>query len=140
MSTSPITIARALHAALEAGKHGEELRPFFTEDAVTIERPNLIKPAGARTELEGMLKASTAGASLLVQQSYDVHTAIEHGSLAVFTLTWTGEIARDVGSFRKGQKLTAHIAQFIETRGDRVARIETFDCFEPFGSSRTDAP
>ena len=60
------------------------------------------------------------------------HSELEHGSLAVFRLTWTGEIARDIGPFRKAQKLTAHIAQFINTRGDRIARIETFDCYEPF--------
>jgi hypothetical protein len=134
MSTSPIAVARALHAALEAGKHGDELRSFFTEDAVTVEQPNLLKPAGARTELDGLMKASTAGASLLVKQSYDVHSAMEQGSLAVLRLTWTGEIARDVGPFRKGQKLTAHIARFIDTREGRIARIETFDCYEPFGS------
>lgn len=135
MSNSPIAIARALHAALEAGKHGQELYSLFTEDAVTVERPNLIKPGGATTELQDMVKASTAGANLLAKQSYDVHSALEQGSLAVLRLTWTGEIAQDVGSFRKGQKLTAHIAQFIETRGDRIARIETFDCYEPFGSA-----
>ena len=28
--------------------------------------------------------------------------------------------------------LTAHIAQFIETREGRVASIETFDCYERF--------
>jgi pimeloyl-ACP methyl ester carboxylesterase len=55
----------------------------------------------------------------------------------VLRLTWTGEIAREAGAFRQGQKLTAHIAQFIETRGERIARIETFDCYEPFGSTRT---
>ena len=65
---------------------------------MTVERPNLIKPAGA-----------TAG------------------------LTWRGRIAGDVGPFREGQELTAHIAQFIETRDGRVARIETYDCYEPFG-------
>lgn len=143
MSSSPIDVVRALHAALEAGKHGDELRPLFTEDAVTLERPNLLKPFGARTELEGMMKASTAGAALLARQSYDVQSAIAHGSLVVVRLTWTGEIARDVGPFHKGQKLTAHIAQFVETRGDRIASIETFDCYEPFDSARTaasDAP
>lgn len=132
MANSPIALARALHAALEAGQHGPQLRPLFTDDALTIERPNLLKPAGARTELEGMLNASTAGAGLLAKQSYAVHSAEEFGSLAVLRLTWTGEIARDIGPFRKAQQLTAHIAQFIETRGDRIARIETFDCYEPF--------
>ena len=44
----------------------------------------------------------------------------------------TGEIARDFGPFRRGQTLTAHIAQFIETRDGRICRIETYDCYEPF--------
>ncbi len=135
MHTSPITIARALHAALEAGTHGEGLRPLFTDDAVTVEHPNLIKPRGAITELNAMLEASTAGAGLLSMQKYEVHSAIEQGPLAIFRLTWTGEVARDIGPFRKGQLLTAHIAQFIETRDGRVARIETFDCYEPFTHS-----
>jgi ketosteroid isomerase-like protein len=121
-----------LHSALEAGKHGEELRALFTPDAVTIERPNLLKAAGATTDLEGMLSASTKGASILAKQSYDVHSSIEQGPLAIVRLTWTGEIARDVGSFRRGQLVRAHIAQFIETRDDRIARIETYDCYEPF--------
>lgn len=132
MSRSPIAIARDLYDAIEAGKHGAELRAFFTADAVTVERPNLLKPAGARTELEDMVEAASAGASLLAWQSYEVRSAIELGTLAVLRVTWTGEIARDVGAFRKGQKLTAHIAQFIETRGCLVAGIETYDCYEPF--------
>lgn len=135
MPDSPIAIARALHAALEAGKHGEDLRPLFTEDAVTLEHPNATKPRGARTELEDMLKGSTAGAQLLARQKYEVHSALEQGTLAILRCTWTGEIARDVGGLRKGQVLTAHIAQFIETRDGRVARIETFDCYEPFGAA-----
>jgi ketosteroid isomerase-like protein len=47
-------------------------------------------------------------------------------------LTWTAVVARNIGPFREGQVLTAHIAQFIETRDGRVASIETFDCYEPF--------
>jgi len=132
MDLSPIAIARALHTALEAGEHGEALRSLFTDDAVTLERPNLVKPAGATSPLEQMLRASTAGAGLLCKQSYAVHSALEQGALAVLRLTWTGEIARDVGPFHAGQQLTAHIAQFVDTRDGRIARIETYDCYEPF--------
>ncbi|HVK85007.1 MAG TPA: nuclear transport factor 2 family protein [Kofleriaceae bacterium] len=130
--SSPITIARALHAALEAGRHGEALRELFTDDATTLEHPNLIKPRGATVSLAQMLAASTAGAGLLAQQRYDVRSAIEVGDTAVLRLTWTGTIAREVGTFRAGQVLTAHIAQFITVRDGRVAAIETFDCYEPF--------
>jgi ketosteroid isomerase-like protein len=132
MSLSPIQIARSLYAALEAGKHGEELRAHFTDDAVTVERPNLIKPGGAAADLESMLAASRAGVGLLARQTWDVRSAIEHGPLAIVRLTWTAEVGRDIGLFRKGQRLTAHIAQFVETRDGRVARVETYDCYEPF--------
>lgn len=132
MDRSPIAIARALHMALEAGEHGEALRSLFTDDAVTLERPNLVKPAGATSQLDQMLRASTAGAGLLSKQRYSVHSALEQGSIAVLRLTWTGEIARDVGPFHAGQRLTAHIAQFVETRDGRIAHIETYDCYEPF--------
>ena len=42
-------------------------------------------------------------------------------------------MARDVGLFRAGQELVAHIAQFVRVRDGRVASIETYDCYEPFG-------
>jgi ketosteroid isomerase-like protein len=132
MATSPIDIARALHTALEAGRHGDELRHLFTEDAKTIEHPNLVKPAGGTAELDRILAASKAGAGLLAKQVYDVHFAVEHGNTAILRLTWTAVVARNIGPFREGQVLTAHIAQFIETRDGRVASIETFDCYEPF--------
>ena len=132
MSSSPIEIARALHAALEAGAHGEALKPYLTDDVRTIEHPNLIKPRGGTAGLEQMLAASSAGAGLLARQTYAVRSAIEVGSTAILRLTWTGVIARAVGPFHEGQALIAHIAQFIETRDGRVASIETFDCYEPF--------
>jgi hypothetical protein len=132
MASSPISVARALHAALESGHHGEALRVLFTDDARTREHPNLIKPRGGETELAQMLAASSAGAGLLAKQSYDVHSALEVGPLAILRLTWTGVVARDMGPFRAGQVLTAKIAQFIETRDGRVASIDTYDCYEPF--------
>ncbi|MDB4985036.1 MAG: hypothetical protein JWN04_214 [Myxococcaceae bacterium] len=128
----PSRIARALHAALESGQHGDEVRVLFTDDARSVEHPNLIKPSGGTAELAQMLAASIAGAGLLARQSFDVHSARELGSLAILRLTWTGTIARDVGPCHAGQLLTAKIAQFIETRDEQVASTETYDCYQPF--------
>ncbi len=127
---------RRLHAALEAGAHGEELRELFTEDAVTVERPNVLKPAGAVTPLEKMLAASSAGAGLLERQRYDVAEVMERGDTVAVRLTWTGVIARDAGPLRAGQILTAHIAQFAVVRDGRIDSIETYDCYEPLPSSQ----
>ncbi len=129
---SPEAAVRALYAALERGDHGEALRPCFTEDAYTLERPNLIKPNGARTVLEAMLRESQAGANLLAEQHYEVHSLIEAGSLVIVRATWKATIGQSVGGLTQGQELVAHLAQFIEVRDGRVASIETYDCYEPF--------
>ncbi len=115
----------SLHRALEAGQSGDELRRFFTADAVTVEHPNLIKPTGSRATVDEMLAASVKGAGMLSSQKYDVHSALCSGDTAILRLTWTGVL-------RTGDQLVAHIAQFIDTRDGLISSIETFDCYEPF--------
>jgi len=132
---TPIAIAQSLHRALEAGRSGDELRDHFAADAVTVEHPNLVRPAGARLPLDQILAGSVAGARLLASQRYDVHSAVEAGDTAILRLTWTGVIARDAGPYRAGDELVAHIAQFVETADGRITSIETFDCYEPIAST-----
>lgn len=40
-------------------------------------------------------------------------------------------IGQTIGPFVEGQVLTAHIAQFVRVDDDRIASIETYDCYEP---------
>jgi len=131
-SSNPITIARALHAALETGASGEVLRALFTPHATTLEHPNAIKPQGGSATLDQMLSASIAGAKLLARQHYELVDALAHENLAILRVIWTATIAADAGPFAAGQELRAHIAQFITTEGERISRIETFDCYDPF--------
>jgi ketosteroid isomerase-like protein len=133
--TAPSAIARLLYAALETGKHGASLAHLFAPDAITITHPNLVTPRGGRADREAMLRASEAGASLLSRQTYEVLSVIEDGATAVVRLRWSGVVARDVGPYREGQILRAHVAQFVETRDDRIVSIETFDCYEPLDST-----
>lgn len=129
---TPLEILAGLHRALEDGAAGDALRVHFTDDAVIDEYPNRIKPTGGRLDLAAIVADSVRGAGLLHRQRYDVHTSYEVGDTAIVRLTWTGEVARDIGPFSGGDVLTAHIAQFVKTRAGRVARIATYDCYEPF--------
>ena len=130
--TNVLALVHDLHHAIESGAHGKELRPFFTDDAVTVEHPNLISPQGRTSPLDQMLAASTTGTGLLSKQRYEVWDEAVLVDTAIVRLTWTGTVAANVGPFRAGQELTAHIAQFVTTRDDRISRIETYDCYEPF--------
>lgn len=125
-----------LHRAIEAGEHGPALAAYFTPDAVTIEHPNLVAPTGGRYNLDAMLNGSERGAALLSAQRYRVHSIDELDTLVVARMTWTATVAVDAGPFAKGQELVAHIAQFATVRDDRIAHIETFDCYEPWVDPR----
>lgn len=129
--SDPVAAVHALYRALEAGVHGEALRAFFTDDATTTERPNLVKPRGGSNALEHMLAASTAGAGLLEKQTYLVGHVHTIGDEVIVRAVWTGVIGRDVGAFRRGQELRAHLAQFFLVRDGKIARIETYDCYDP---------
>ncbi len=129
-----IAAVRRLYADIEAGRAGEQLRPHFTPDAVTVERPNVLVPEGRTSDLEAFLAGSSAGADLLAEQRYDVTSIAEVDGLVVARLCWTAVVAADAGPFRAGQRLTAHIAQFVRFDGNRIAEIETYDCYEPLGA------
>jgi ketosteroid isomerase-like protein len=126
-------ILRSFYAAIEAGLHGDALGEFLHPEATTLERPNALVPTGRMSDRTAMLAASTAGVELLESQRYEVRTLDEIGDDVVAArLHWRGVIAADVGPFRAGGQLTAHIAQFVRFRDDRILEIETFDCYEPF--------
>jgi ketosteroid isomerase-like protein len=126
-------VVRRLYADIEAGRHGDELRGHFTPDAVTVVRPNALTPTGSTSDLPAMLAASTAGARLLTEQHYDVHDVVEADDLVIVRLRWTGVVAVDAGPLRAGRELTADIAQFVRVSGDRIAEIDTYDCYQPLG-------
>jgi ketosteroid isomerase-like protein len=126
---TPEEVVRALYATLE---RGESLAKLFTEDARTIEHPNRLKPKGAVSPRDVMIANSEVGASILATQRYDVHSVLALGDVVAVRLTWSGVLARDAGSLRAGQSLVAHVAQFVQVREDRIASIETYDCYEPF--------
>lgn len=130
--TTSLSALRALHLALESGLAGEPLRELFTPDATTTEYPNRLNPAGGSFDLARILAGSEAGAALLSQQRFDVHSTLESGSIVVARLTWNATIAHDRGPFTAGQQLTAHIAQFVEVEEGRIKSIATYDCYEPF--------
>ena len=131
---SATDVVRSFYAAIEAGQHGDDLAPLLSSAARTIEHPNALVPNGRVSDRATMLANSTVGAGLLSSQRYQVHDLAEVDGTVAARLTWTGVIAQDAGPFTAGQILTAHIAQFICVRNGLIDEIETYDCYEPFGS------
>lgn len=131
MSTAA-DIVSSFYRAIETGRHGDDLADFLAPDARTIERPNALVPSGRESDRASMLAASTAGARMLSSQRYDVRSLDELGEVVAARIAWSGVVGADAGPLRAGQRLTAHIAQFVRVRDGRICEIETFDCYEPF--------
>lgn len=132
--SSAVDTVTSFYAAIEQGRHGDALEELLAPDAVTIERPNVLVPSGRVSDRATMVAASSAGAGLLSSQQYDVRWIQEVGDTVAVRLTWRAVVAQDAGPFHQGQELVAHIAQFVRVRDGLIAEIETFDCYEPFGS------
>ena len=126
--------ALALPRALERGVHGEALRSLYTPDAISIEHPSLVAPQGGTHDVDHIVAASDAGAALMQSQRYDIREVVEAGEEVILRYVWTGIVGVDRGPFHIGQKLVAHIAAFATIADGRIARFETYDCYEPFVS------
>jgi ketosteroid isomerase-like protein len=125
-------VVQSFYTAIEEGRQGDQLAAFLAPAARTIERPNALVPNGRVSDRATMLANSATGARLLASQTYRVQSLVEVDGTVAARLTWTGVIAQDAGPFAAGQRLTAHIAQFIRVRDGLIEEIETYDCYEPF--------
>lgn len=136
---APADIVTRFYAAIASGEHGEALSPYLDDDARTVEHPNALVPSGRTSDRAAMLAASSAGASLLARQTYEIRDLVEFGDLVVARLVWRGVVAADAGPFTAGQELTAQIAQFVRVDDGRIVEIETYDCYEPLPAENVPA-
>jgi len=108
----------------------DEIRAHLTEDAVFVERPNLVAPAGGARDVAAMVRGVEAGRALLAWQRYEVRDHVEAGDLVVTRLHWSGELAIDAGPWPAGTVLRAWCVAHYRLAGDRIAHIEQHDCYE----------
>jgi len=127
-----IETIRAYVAALADGAAGDALRPFFTDDALQIELPNRLNPAGGQSDLETLLRRSEQGRHLLQSQTYDIRSIVARDNQLAVEALWTGTLAVPLGTLAAGSTIKAHFAMFFELESNRIRRQRNYDCFEPW--------
>ncbi|QLY33409.1 nuclear transport factor 2 family protein [Nocardia huaxiensis] len=124
------TRTRDLLTALENGATGEQLRPYFHPDAVQVEHPSRVVPAGRTRYLDAMLEASLAGVDLFVTQRYDVAQLMTVENRVALQLRWSGILARPLGGYEEGAEMWADVAMFLTyDEAGRITRQESYDCY-----------
>ena len=130
MSTDLVALARRYLDAVEA--HDGSALAFYAPDAVQIEYPNRLVPAGATRDLAALREAGERGRQVLVGQRYDVRHAVAAADRVALEVLWTGTLAVPVGSIPAGGEMRAHFAMFLDFRDGRIVGQRNYDCFEPF--------
>ena len=132
MAGTRIEIVKRYLAALEGGATGDALAAFYTDDVMQDEFPNRLLANGARRDLAALLQGAERGQKVMRAQRFELLNAVESGDTVALELRWTGTLAVPIGAIPAGGEMRARFAQFIEFRGDRIARQRNYDCFDPF--------
>lgn len=110
---------------------GNELR-WYTEDAVQVEWPNRLLPAGATRSLNDLREAGERGRTIVERQGYEVTNVVAVGDKVAVEAIFRATFKIDVAGLPQGQAMVAHFAMFFEMQGGRIARHHTYDCFDPW--------
>ena len=113
----------------------EQLGAVVHPEARFVEHPNPVVPQGAVRDVAQSLAGFQAGKALLSSQAIQIHEILVDGERAAVRSTWRGTVGKEAGPFRAGTTLEAHMAGWLTVREGRVLDHETFDCYEPFGTT-----
>jgi predicted ester cyclase len=125
----------SLYAAISRRAGVTELATYWHPDAVQVEHPSLLRPAGHQRGLAELLEASNVGLQMIDDQHYDVHNIIEEGERVAVQLTWSATTAVDLPGLAAGTQLVSHVAAFYEFRDGLLLSQSSYDCYEPLPSA-----
>lgn len=129
---SNVQLVRDYLVAIQRGEVGDALARFFTADAMQIELPNRLNPAGQKSDLPTLLARSIQGQRVLSAQRFDIESVIAQGDRVAVEAHWVGVLAIPFGTLKVGSEMRAHFAMFFECRDGRIYIQRNYDCFEPW--------
>lgn len=101
-------------------------------DYLQWELPNALNKKGQQSDAADSFRRIQMAKMILTVQKYEVTSTLEQGATVVVEALWTGTMAIDAGTLKKGQQLKAHFCMFFEFKDGKIYRVKNYDCFEPF--------
>ncbi len=128
---SSVEKAVAFVRAVEAWRPAEELQAMVSSDFLQEEMPNPFNRRGVIRGLAQVREAMRRGQELIANQRFDIIRQVAAMDTVVLEMIWTGSLRVRVGANPEGTQLRAKIAQVYELEDGRIARLRTYDCYEP---------
>jgi ketosteroid isomerase-like protein len=113
----------------------EDLKAFLDERIVWQEMPNRFAPAGRTSDYATVLESWEKGREYLPAQTYTLRHAVAGGDTVALEMSWLGEVAKPLGPFPAGTRLSAQIAIFIRFRDGKIVSQTDYPCYHPTDDS-----
>jgi len=112
----------------------ESVRALLHDDLVWREMPNRFAPDGRSNSLAGVAEAWKKGREAVVDQKYEIRSAIADGDTVVLELTWRGTMAKTLGPFAAGTRLRAEVATIMRFSQGKIISQTDYPCYHPIAS------
>jgi ketosteroid isomerase-like protein len=115
----------------------EDLKPLFDEQIVWREMPNTFAPKGRTSDFATATASFQKGRAFLPKQTYTIRYVMAAGDTVAMEISWTGEVAQEIGPFAAGTLLSAELATFIRFREGKIVSQTDYPCYYPVDESKS---
>lgn len=126
-----VVARRYLELVGNPGTKAEDLPAVLDDSIVWREMPNLFAPAGRVSDYTAMLASFGKGREYLPHQTYGLRHAVASGDTVALEISWSAEVAKAIGPFATGARLSAEIAIFLRFRDGRIVSQTDYPCYKP---------
>jgi len=102
---------------------------WYTDDAVQVEWPNKLVPAGATRDIDQLRQAGERGRAIVESQRYEVTNVVAAGNKVAVEAVFRATFKMDIAGLPKGDVMLANFAMFFEMQDGKIKRHHTYDCF-----------
>jgi ketosteroid isomerase-like protein len=109
----------------------EDLKIMLDPSVVWREMPNLFAPRGRTSDYATALASFGKGREYLPEQTYTLRHAMASEDTVALEIDWAGEVAKAIGPFPAGARLSARVAIFLRFRGGKIVSQTDYLCYDP---------
>jgi len=112
----------------------DQIRAMYADELEWREMPNLFAPTGRTNTLSGVADAWRKGREAVIDQVYDIRSAIADGDIVVLELSWQGTMAKSLGPFDRGTRLRAELVTIMRFSHGKIIGQTDYPCYHPIAS------
>jgi predicted ester cyclase len=112
----------------------DEIREMYADALEWREMPNLFAPNGRTNTLAGVAAAWRKGREAVIDQVYDIRSAIADGDIVVLELSWQGTMKKTLGPFDRGTRLRAELVSIMRFSHGKIISQTDYPCYHPIAT------